>query len=284
MPEPGPRTASHAPSHDAAAVPLLGKQDPPPYELHNARGSQPWLVVCDHASRAIPSTLARLGLPVEATWRHIAHDIGAAELTRALACRLDAPALLAGYSRLVVDCNRRLEDPSAFSVHGDGHRIPGNLQLSALERERRAAACYEPYHAAIDAALAALRGTGRVPVLLAVHSFTPVFGALARPWQVGVLWDRDDRIARPLLARLRADQSLTVGDNLPYSGRFPADYTVWRHAGRGGLPTVCLEVRQDLLLTPAGVAEWASRLADALVAVLADAAIYTVLDVGADDV
>ena len=260
-------------SRGNAAPPLLGPGDPPPYTVHRPDGRRPWLLVCDHASRAVPAALGRLGLPVEATWRHIAYDIGAADLARALAERLDAPAVLAGYSRLVVDCNRRLEDPSAFTVHGDGHGIPGNEGLDALERERRAQACYEPYHAAIAAHLAALEASGRVPVLLAIHTFTPVYGTRPRPWHVGVLWDDDDRIATPLLAHLRAQPGLVVGDNQPYSGRYPGDYTVWRHAGRVGLPTVCLEVRQDLLLTPAGVAEWAARLAVAFEEVLATPAV-----------
>jgi predicted N-formylglutamate amidohydrolase len=223
--------------------------------------------VCDHAGRAFPTALGRLGLPPEAADRHIAWDIGAADLACALAERLDAPALLANYSRLVVDCNRRLEDPTAFSVHGDGHRIPGNEQLSDVERARRAAACYAPYHAAIAGHLGVLRATGGAPVLVAIHSFTPVYRAMPRPWHVGVLWDTDARIAHPLLEWLRREPGLVVGDNQPYSGRYPADYTVWQHAGRDGHPVICLEIRQDLLLTRPGIAEWADRLAAALLAV-----------------
>jgi predicted N-formylglutamate amidohydrolase len=260
------------PAADPAAVPLLGPGDPPPYRWHRATGRRPWLLVCDHAGRAFPAALGRLGLPVEATWRHIAWDLGAGRLACALAERLDAPALLASYSRLVVDCNRRLEDATAFAVNGDGHRIPGNEGLGDGERRRRAEACYLPYHAAIDAHLAARRAAGEVPVLIAVHSFTPVYPARARPWHVGVLWDGDGRIAQPLLAQLGRERGLVVGDNQPYSGRYPADYTVWRHAGRERHPAVCLEVRQDLLLTRAGVAEWAARLGDALLAVV-DAAL-----------
>jgi predicted N-formylglutamate amidohydrolase len=250
---------------EIAAAPLLGPGDPPPFRWHRAHGRRPWLLVCDHAGRAIPATLGGLGLPVEATWRHIAWDVGAGELAIALAERLDAPALLASYSRLVVDCNRRLEDATAFTTAGDGHRIPGNEALSPAERERRAAACHRPYHAAIEQRLASWEAGGATPTLVAVHSFTPVFRSAARPWHVGVLWDEDERIALPLLARLRAERGLVVGDNEPYSGRFPADYTVWRHAGQVGRPTVCVEVRQDLLLTPTGIAEWADRLATALV-------------------
>ncbi len=260
-------------ARERVAVGLLGSSDPPPVTLHHPGGRRPWLLVCDHASRAIPASLGRLGLPVEATWRHIAYDIGAADLARRLATRLDAPAVLAGYSRLVVDCNRRLEDATAFTLNGDGHRITGNEGLDAAGRERRARACYEPYHAMIAAQLARIEAGGEVPVLLAIHSFTPVYGPRARPWHAGVLWDEDDRIARPLLAELRREPGLVIGDNQPYSGRFPGDYTVWRHAGRVGLPALCLEIRQDLLLTPSGIAEWSLRLAAAFETVLVDPAV-----------
>ncbi|HUO80653.1 MAG TPA: N-formylglutamate amidohydrolase [Steroidobacteraceae bacterium] len=255
---------------------LLGEGDPPPFELHHAAGRRQALIVCDHASRAFPRALGRLGLPDEATWRHIAWDIGAAELARALSARLDAPALLAGYSRLVVDCNRRLEDPSCFVAFGDGQRVPGNEALGEAERRQRAAACHEPYHKAIASRLHEFRREGRVPALIAVHSFTPVLGTEARPWNVGVLWDRDPRMALPLLTRLRAEPGLVVGDNQPYSGRHPADYTVDHHADSAGLPHVCLEVRQDELLTPAGIARWAEILGRALADILADESLYAV--------
>ncbi len=261
---------------DPAAAPaegrprLLGPDDPPPFEIHHPGARARALIVCDHASRAIPAALGRLGLPDEATWRHIAWDIGAAELARALSARLDATAILAGYSRLVVDCNRRLDDPSCFVASGDGQRVPGNEQLSDVDKALRAAACHAPYHQAIAARLDAFEAAGVVPALIAVHSFTPVLGAQARPWNVGILWDRDPRIAVPLLERLRSTPGLAVGDNEPYSGRHPSDYTIGRHAESGGLPHVCIEVRQDELLTPAGIARWAGRLGDALAEILAD--------------
>jgi predicted N-formylglutamate amidohydrolase len=270
-----PVQPAHAPT---APHGLLAKGDPAPYELHHAAGRARVLVVCDHASRAFPAALGRLGLPEEATFRHIAWDIGAADLARALSRALDAPAILAGYSRLVIDCNRRLEDPSCFVAQADGQPVPGNAALSAEQRRARAAACYEPYHKAIGAHLHELRAGERVPALIAVHSFTPVLGREVRPWNVGVLWDRDPRIALRLLGRLRGTVGLVVGDNLPYSGRHPADYTVDRHAESAGLPHVCLEVRQDELLTPAGVARWAQILAGALGDILADESLYRVFE------
>lgn len=257
---------------------LLGPRDPPPFEVHRPAGAARLVLACDHASRAIPESLGRLGLPDEATWRHIAWDIGAAGLARSLADRLDAPAVLAGYSRLVVDCNRRLEDPTCFAAVSDGQRVPGNENLSDADRRARVAACYEPYHREIAARLHAMRQGGRVPALVAVHSFTPVYGMQARPWNVGILWDADPRIPVPLLERLRREPGLVVGDNEPYSGRHPADYTIDRHAESAGLPHVCIEVRQDELLAPAGVARWAEILGRALADILADESLYTAWD------
>ncbi len=260
---------------------LLQPGDPPPFEVFRPAGRARTLLVCDHASRTFPRALGTLGLPAEATWRHIAWDIGAAELTRALSERLDAPAVLAGYSRLVVDCNRQLTDATSIVSVSDGQRVPGNERLTEPERRVRAAACHEPYHKAIAARLHDYGQRAIVPALVAVHSFTPVLGAQSRPWHVGILWDRDGRIAVPLLEQLRAEPGVTVGDNEPYSGRHPSDYTVDRHAESAGLPHVCIEIRQDELLTPAGVARWSERLGRALTAILADEALYAVWEGGA---
>jgi predicted N-formylglutamate amidohydrolase len=185
----------------------------------------------------------------------------AAALTRAVASLLGVPAVLSRYSRLVVDCNRRLDDPSAFAEVSDGTTIPGNLNLTPDARRNRAEALYWPYHAAIARALDALGGES---ALVALHSFTPDMGNVSRPWHVGVLWDQDDRLSAPLLKALRAVPGLCVGDNQPYSGRHPAGYTIHAHAERRGLPHVSIEVRQDVLATPAGVESWAALLAAAL--------------------
>jgi predicted N-formylglutamate amidohydrolase len=232
------------------------------------------LLVCDHASRAIPSALADLGLSHAQLQRHIAWDIGAAALTRALAADLELTALLSGYSRLVIDCNRRLEDPTSIAVESDGCPIPGNVALGLAERELRAQACFWPYHGAIATELAGLQCAGTVPALIAVHSFTPVMRDYARPWHCGVLWDRDARIAAPLLQALRARADAHIGDNEPYSGRHPAGYTTHVHAQTRGLAHVSLEIRQDLIDSPAGVASWAERLCTALRPVLAAASLY----------
>jgi len=267
-------SASH--SH----YPLIAAGDPPPYSEFNPTGRAPFLLVCDHASNVFPAGMARLGLTEDATRRHIAWDIGAGDLTRALARLFDAPALLAGYSRLVIDCNRALTDPSSILAASDGEVIPGNRRLTSIERELRARSFFEPYHVAIALKLDELRRRRAGPALISVHSFTPVMGSEQRPWHVGVLWDRDPRIALPLLERLRQVQGLVVGDNLPYSGRHPADYTIARHAESARLPHVCLEIRQDELESAAGVARWAGILVEALAPILAEPALHRSGSVG----
>jgi predicted N-formylglutamate amidohydrolase len=254
--------------------PLIAAGDPPPYSEINPHGRAPFLLVCDHASREFPASLARLGLSDQAARRHIAWDIGAGDLTRALSQLFDAPALLAGYSRLLIDCNRALTDPSSIVAASDGEVIPGNRRLTSIEREQRARSFFEPYHAAIGLKLDELRRRRLVPAFISVHSFTPMMGSEKRPWHVGVLWDRDPRIAVPLLERLRKVEGLVVGDNLPYSGRHPADYTVARHAESARLPHVCLEIRQDELETQEGVARWARIITDALGPILAEPTLH----------
>ncbi len=248
---------------------LLAPGDPPPYEAAGLALAGRALLVCDHAGRRFPASLDRLGLPIEATWRHVAWDVGAAALTRALSVRLATPALLATYSRLVVDCNRAPDHPTAFTTAGDGHRIPGNENVTPAAREARLAAIHRPYHHYLGGLLDRLGSYGPA-ALVSVHSFTPVMAGRARPWVAGVLWDEDGRIAEPLLATLRALQAGRIGDNEPYSGRFPADYTVHRHGSARGIPHVSIEVRQDELVTPVGVHRWANRLALALAPLFVD--------------
>ena len=252
---------------------LLGPDDPPPFVILNEHGPAPALLVCDHASRAFPRQLGRLGLPELATWQHLAWDIGAAELTRGLATALGAPAVLAGYSRLVVDCNRTPADVEAFRTVSDGYEIPGNRSLTDLDREVRLASIFDPYHEAIGAMLNGFRARGEVPFFVSVHTFTPSMGGQDRPWHAGVLWDRDEASARYLLSALRKEAGLVVGDNQPYSGKHPADFTVHQHAESAGLPYVCLEIRQDQFEAPAGTERWVRRLARLITPMLDDPAL-----------
>lgn len=243
------------------AAALLGPDDPPPFELHNEAGGRPCLLICDHASAAIPAALGDLGLDAGQRRRHIAWDIGIAEVTRHVARRLDAPAVLSGYSRLVIDCNRHLDDPTSIAQESDEVPVPGNRRLDAAARGARAEACFWPYHHAITAQITRMRGAGRAPALISLHSFTPVMQGFERPWHIGVLWNKDGRLAKPVLEGLARDPAICVGDNQPYDGRAGRGYGVAMHGEREGLPHVLLELRQDLIDTHHGAADWGERLA-----------------------
>jgi predicted N-formylglutamate amidohydrolase len=259
-----------APPQPPAIVPLLGRNDPAPFVVLEERGRAPALIVCDHASRAFPQALERLGLAELPSWQHIAWDIGAGELTRGLAHALDAPAVLAGYSRLVVDCNRSPADGEAFRMESDGWTIPGNHGLSEFDRRLRLASFFDPYHGCIEAMLGGFRRGATIPLIVAVHSFAPMLGGEVRPWHAGVLWDQDEANARRLLDGLRREPGLVIGDNEPYSGKHPANYTIDHHARAHGFPHLCIEVRQDLLGSPAGIERWVRLLARIVGDILAD--------------
>lgn len=258
-----------------SAPPLLAPDEPSPGDIFNAEflerpGPSPTLFICDHAGRRVPKALGDLGLDATAFERHIAWDIGAADAARHLARIFGAPLVLATYSRLVLDPNRHVEDPSSIPEISDGTPVPANAELTAEERAARIEALHTPYHAIIDDAVRRLCRNGAVPALISVHTCTPVFKGFARPWQIGVLWNRDPRIAQPLIAALRARGDIVVGDNQPYSGRDGQGYSVKHHAERYGFPAVALEIRQDLVDTHHGAAHWAAIVAEALGPILAD--------------
>ncbi len=213
------------------------------------------LFVCDHASNALPQAYGTLGLDAGAYATHIAYDIGAAEVTRALAAAYGAPAILARWSRLLIDLNRGADDPTLVMKLSDGNIIPGNRHADAREVAKRLAQFHAPYHAAIEAEIAAMGG---VPVLISMHSFTPVWKDFKRPWEVGVLWDRDGRLALPLLDAFRR-AGFAVGDNEPYSGELEND-CLYAHGTMNGLPHVLIEMRQDLIATPDAARSFAMRL------------------------
>lgn len=263
-----------SPQRDKRAWPLIGPDDPPPFEVVNPAGSAPFLLVCDHASRLIPPSLNKLGVADWVLDRHVACDIGAKALTLALSARFDAVAVLAGYSRLVVDLNRQLHDPSAFIKVSDGIAIPGNIELDETGRQARIASFFDPYHAAVSEALDGLAMRGHVPAVLSIHTCTPVYNRVVRRWHIGIMWDVDSRIAKPLLANLGQVPDLCVGDNEPYSGTHPNDYTIDHHAERNGLPCVGIEVRQDLVDSTEGAEQWAGILGDGLEPILADPGLY----------
>lgn len=254
--------------------PLIGPGDPPPYSIYNEHGDAPFLLVCDHASRAFPRAMNQLGVADWVLDKHVAWDIGSDMLTRHLADRFNARAVMAGYSRLVVDLNRQLSHESAFIPVSDGIAIPGNLELSEEEKQLRTASFFRPYHQAIASQLKAFRESGRVPAVISIHTCTPVFDRVVRQWHIGVMWDKDPRIARPLLEILADMPDVCVGDNEPYSGQHPNDFTIDYHAERAGLPCVGVEVRQDLVADADGAARWAGVLGDALQDVLDNPDLY----------
>ncbi|MCX8508991.1 MAG: N-formylglutamate amidohydrolase [Rhodobacteraceae bacterium] len=237
------------------------------YETDGASRPSRWLVTCDHASNAVPDCIGdgSLGIAPADMKRHIAWDVGAAGVARALARHLDAPLILSTFSRLVIDANRGEDDPTLIMKLYDGTIIPANRHVGPAETERRLTAFHRPYHQA----LAELAGRRPDRAICAIHSFTPCLkGRAPRPWEVAVLYShKDPRLALPLIARLRAEGYVT-GDNQPYNGHLDGD-AIDRHALRPGRPNVLIEVRNDLIADPVGQALWAARLAPILTEVLA---------------
>jgi predicted N-formylglutamate amidohydrolase len=238
-------------------TPLLSGDEPSPFYTLNPLAEAPILLICDHASCRFPASLGDLGLDPFARRCHLAIDIGAGSLTEQLARSLGVTAVLAQYSRLVVDCNRQLMDPGAFLEYGDGILVPGNRNLHQAEKDQRAEAIYWPYHRAIDEQIKRLRAVGPLPAFISVHSFTPVLNGEVRPWQVGILWDKDQSLSEIFVEEFRAAGYLT-GDNEPYSGKAPQDFTIDTHAEPLGMPHVGIEIRQDLIDDIHGVEEIAA--------------------------
>ena len=237
------------------------------------------LIICDHASNAIPSEYGTLGLPQAELDRHIGYDIGCDALSRALAQRLRAPAIVSLFSRLLIDPNRGEDDPTLIMQISDGAIVPENANIDADERQRRLDRFYRPYHCGIETLIGAAMATGRVPALLSIHSFTGSWKGWQRPWHAGILWDKDPRLAMPLLDRLCAEHSLRVGENEPYSGALHND-TMYRHGTQRGLAHALIEIRNDLIATPAGIQEWADRLEPILRDILQDGALDCVQHFG----
>ncbi|TCS64591.1 putative N-formylglutamate amidohydrolase [Primorskyibacter sedentarius] len=238
-----------------------------PYFIEGAQRPSRWMVTCDHASNLVPPALGgTLGLPETEMARHIAYDIGAAGVSRALAEALNAPVALSNFSRLVIDPNRGEQDPTLLMRLYDGTVIPGNRHADAAERERRLDAYYRPYHTA----LAEVADLHPERAIISIHSFTPQLkGRPPRPWHVGVLHSYDERLSEPLFQRLVSEGDLVVGMNQPYGGHLPGD-SIDRHALHHGRLNVLIELRHDLIVTPEQQQAWGQRLAPLLEAALAD--------------
>ena len=248
----------------------IAAADEESYYVLPGRADAGVIVLCDHAGNAFPPGYGTLGLPPEQLRRHIAYDIGAAEVTRGIASRLGIPAVLTRYSRLLIDPNRGADDPTLIMRLSDGAVVPGNRRLDPVERERRIRLYYEPYHRAIDRIIDRCVAVGGPPMLLSMHSFTESWKTTPRPWHVGVLWDKvDGRFALPMLEALHAEGGLIVGDNEPYTGVLVGD-CMWQHGAQRGLATALIEIRQDLIRDAAGQAAWAIRFCRTVEKILAD--------------
>jgi predicted N-formylglutamate amidohydrolase len=240
---------------------LLGSAEVPPVHEQNAAARSPFLLTCDHYGRLIPHVLGDLGLPESELTRHIAWDIGIAGVAETLSNLLDAHLIVQRYSRLVIDCNRPPDVASAIPRISEATTIPGNEGLSSEAAAIRKREIFDPYHRRIDAIIDHRLGNHRPTVLIALHSFTPVYAGIARPWHIGTLYQRDARLPPLLLKFLRSEADLVVGDNEPYAVSDETDYTIPVHGEARGLINTGIEIRQDLISDQAGQQQWAERLA-----------------------
>jgi predicted N-formylglutamate amidohydrolase len=231
-----------------------------PFEAIDGDRTRGLVLLADHAGRQLPQEYGDLGLPAAEFDRHIAYDIGVEAVTRGLAEALDVPAVMAHFSRLLIDANRGEDDPTLIRQLYDGTIVPANYPMSDDERERRLDRYYRPYHDAVGSVIASVAAeSGHAPFIFSVHSFTPAMQGRPRPWHVGILWDSDDRAVRPLLDMLARDPAMVVGDNEPYDGALRGD-TMYRHAIVNGYAHALIEIRQDLIATRQGVDSWVERL------------------------
>jgi predicted N-formylglutamate amidohydrolase len=230
------------------------------FDIMMGAAGNPLILLCDHATNRLPPEYGSLGLEQSQFERHIAYDIGARDVTLGLAKRLHGTAVMSRFSRLLIDPNRGMDDPTLIMRLSDGAVVPGNRLVDAAERQRRIERFHRPYHNAISGEIGRVRAEGLTPFLVSIHSFTPAWKGRARPWHVGILWDRDEAIARALIAGFEAQGDLVVGDNEPYHGALEGD-TLNTHGTAAGLPHALIEIRQDLIAAKSGVDEWVERVA-----------------------
>jgi predicted N-formylglutamate amidohydrolase len=231
---------------------LLATDEPPAFTVENESGTSPLLIVADHAGKHFPRRLRQLGLSNAECERHIAWDIGIGAVCRLIGKALDAVVIRQNYSRLVIDCNRTPGSETSILAVSELTHVPGNIGLSERHRLARVREIFQPYHDRIATELDRRRAAGRPTALISMHSFTPVFKAMRRPWHVGVLYNRDPRFAQILMELLHSEQGLVIGDNEPYSVADASDYTIPVHGEQRGLHHVALEIRQDLITDEAG--------------------------------
>ena len=240
---------------------LLDGEDVPPVHEDNAKGASPFLLTSDHYGRIIPRALGDLGLPQSELARHIAWDIGIAGVAEALSKQLDAHLIAQRYSRLVIDCNRPPGAPSSIPRISEATIIPGNDGIAGEAVQARRSAIFDPYHRRIAEVIDRRLAENIPTVLVSLHSFTPVYAGVIRPWHIGTLYQRDTRLPPLLLKLLREETDLVVGDNEPYAVSDETDYTIPVHGEARGLMNSGIEIRQDLIADAPGQAQWAARLA-----------------------
>lgn len=244
-----------------------------PVEIVEGRRDAGVIFLCDHASNALPPRYGDLGLPAAEFQRHIAYDIGAAWMTRAMAKAFGAPAVMTTYSRLLIDPNRGADDPTLVMRLSDGAIVPGNARADSAEIDHRRATYWQPYRDAVSGMIEEMMATGVNPLVVSNHSFTPFWKKTPRPWHVGILWDNDPRLPKPFIAALEAEGDLVVGDNEPYDGALEGD-TMDEQATRRGLAHLLIEVRQDLIGTEREALDWADRLTRLLRPLVEDPALH----------
>lgn len=248
----------------------VAKPDPhSAFRILRPQGKGRFIIFCDHASNRIPAELENLGLPASELDRHIAWDIGAAGVTAELSDIFDAPAILCGTSRLVVDCNRQLQAPDLIPAVSDGTAIPGNRDLSQAARQLRIEQWFEPYHAAVESVIAEREARGLASIALSIHSMTECLAGIARPWQIAFSSHNDRSLVEPMLEALRRPGDVTVGDNQPYHVDPAVDYSTPFHAMRRNMPYLQVEFRQDEVASAAGQARWARLFAVPLARLIA---------------
>ena len=250
-------TVPSAPGHDPGLLYLDGNENA--FERIDGDLDKGLVIICDHASNHVPAAYENLGLPETEFARHIAYDIGAANVARGIAITLGVPAVLSRFSRILIDPNRGPEDPTLVMKLSDGAVIPGNRHVDEAEILKRRKHYYDPYHTEIDRLLEEGIERGKPPAIFSVHSFTPFWKSVMRPWHATVLWDKDDRLPRPVMKALRAEKGLVTDDNVPYSGELRGD-CMYRHGTQRGLAHALIEIRQELISDEAGASQWAKRL------------------------
>ena len=265
MPSSRPSRAANRPAgapHVASG--LLERDEPAAVQLRHEEGGSPIVIACDHAGRRIPRALGSLGLTDTELESHVASDVGVEGRATRLAQRLEATLVLQTYSRLVIDCNRTPGSKESITERSEWGQVEGNLDLTPEQVEARRTAVFDPYHAALDALVRARRSAARPLILVALHSFTPAYRGIARPWHIGVMHRTDTVTAKALLAGLRRDERLLVGDNEPFALDDERDQTLAVHGAARGIAHVGIQIRQDLIADESGQTTWAGRLASLL--------------------